>query len=85
MYICFLPLTKKVNSVYFHSKLIRKLYFKKNKKADDPLQNMIGASKKKRRKETDPMFMKSVIFKFSDYIGPFIISIKNLFNRRKLA
>ena len=46
-----LPITKKVNKIYFDSKLIRKLYFKRNKKADDPLQNMLGATNRKKRKE----------------------------------
>lgn len=65
--------------MYFDSKLIRKLYFKKNKKGDDPLQNMLGSSKKRNKKETDPLYMKGVRFDFTDYFGPLFVSIKNTF------
>lgn len=37
IYLLLLPITKEINKVYLDSKLIRKLYFKKNKKSDDPL------------------------------------------------
>ena len=80
-----LPITKKVNKIYFDSKLIRKLYFKRNKKSDDPLQNMLGATNRKKRKETDPLYMKGVKFTIYDYLGPFIVKIKNTFQRKKLA
>jgi hypothetical protein len=37
IYMILLPMAKKVNKLSFDNKLIRKLYFKKNKKSDDPL------------------------------------------------
>jgi hypothetical protein len=37
IYMILLPMAKKVNKLCFDNKLIRKLYFKKNKKSDDPL------------------------------------------------
>lgn len=85
VYICLMPITKKVNKIYFDSKLIRKLYMKMNKKSDDPLQTMLGAGNLRNKKETDPIFMKSIKFSLSDYFGPFIVSIKNLLRRKKLA
>ena len=37
VYMSLMPLAKKWNNLKFYSKLVRKLYLKKNKKADDPL------------------------------------------------
>lgn len=37
IYVIVLPFAKRVNKLKFDTKLIRKLYFKKNKKSDDPL------------------------------------------------
>ena len=42
-------------------------------------------SGKSKKQETDPVFMKSITFKFSDYIGKFIQKAKNMLQRRRLA
>ena len=67
MFICLNGLAIKINKTYFDSKMIRRLFFKSSKKGDDVLQSMIGS--KKKRQETDPLFMKSISFSFTDYIG----------------
>ena len=63
---------KSINRVYLNSKLIRRLYFKSSKKDDDVLQNMIGMNRNKNRRATDPMMMKTIKFKLSDYFGKII-------------
>ena len=79
------PFTVWINRTYFDAKLIRKLYLRSSKKDDDPLQNMLGVRQKKTKKDTDPLFMKSITFSFSDYIGNLIVRIKNMFQRKKKA
>ena len=37
VYMIIMPVAKKFNKLKFDTKLIRKLYFKRNKKSDDPL------------------------------------------------
>ena len=46
---------------------------------------MLGAGNLKNKKETDPIFMKSIKFSWADYLGPFIVSVKNMLRRKKLA
>ena len=61
--------------------MIRKLYFKSSKKGDDVLQGMIN--NKRKRQETDPIFMKPIKFSLRDYIGGVVMVAKNMLQRRK--
>ena len=81
MFIGLNRIAVKVNKIYFDSKMIRKLYFKSSKKGDDVLQGMIN--NKRKRQETDPIFMKPIKFSLRDYIGGVVMVAKNMLQRRK--
>ena len=76
MFIGLNRIAVKVNKIYFDSKMIRKLYFKSSKKGDDVLQGMIN--NKRKRQETDPIFMKPIKFSLRDYIGGVVMVAKNM-------